>query len=135
MLFDLRPSKKLFYRKRRKGREKSSIEKLIKKISTRISSRNPCACFFRSYTLAYPRTPTNVRTKNIPTFFEVSQRVEKVSTRWDFSASCFFLFFDLREDHFEQLFCCWISFAIKPFRFGCLCRGSGGCLSYKSLLF
>ena len=31
MLFDLRPSKKLFYRKRRKGREKSSIEKLIKK--------------------------------------------------------------------------------------------------------
>ena len=36
------------------------------------------ACFFRSYTLAYPCTPTNVRTKNIPTFFEACRSVKKL---------------------------------------------------------
>ena len=39
------------------------------------------ARFFRSRTLPYPRTATNARTKNIPAFFAVSQRVETFSTR------------------------------------------------------
>jgi len=34
-------------------------------------------CFFRSYTLAYPRTPTNVRTKYLPTFFGVCSDCRK----------------------------------------------------------
>ena len=29
------------------------------------------SCFFRFCTLAYPRTPTNAKTKNLPTFFDL----------------------------------------------------------------
>ena len=52
-------------------------------------------CFFRSYTLSYLCTPTNVRTKNIPTFFEVCLRVESFSTRRkeaEISLFCLFVF-------------------------------------------